>query len=506
MSDITQNTDRAKRIFGNEVSESAYKRACATKRRYVKKYGDDTARTYHIASGELPVVGELFGARRLQACGEHAVPFDINADAAPKKPVVIGNIRMGFGHYRIAMAMASAAHALGYAPYWLDLCAFPDTTCTKLINAQNEAYSKGSRLSQRSKLFNRLFWDPINSEGFRKLSYHASDQKAAELMTTPYQDLPKDVPFIGTHAWTSQAAVHAGLTKVVNAIPDNWPMALHLAEGSIHAVQTPNAYLGYKVLNGMGKAPRSEGKKGNRLLKQMPEGSIVNVGHYVDHEIVTNIEADCARRTKRIKEGAPIRFLLSVGGAGAQQDLFVGIIEHMLPAIIDGKASLMINVGDHEDVWNTLLGCIPALNGAYKHFNKIEETLSFADEALDAEMSGIHAFFHKDLYAAVYSTNVLMRCCDVLITKPSELSFYPVPKLMMRHVGGHEVWGAIRASEIGDGTIEMEDLPEICAMIDELISDPVIIEGMCFNILANNRNGVYNGAYEAVKLATKESD
>lgn len=30
-------------------------------------------------------------------------------------------------------------------------------------------------------------------------------------------------------------------------------MGLHLAEGSIHTVQTPFAYLGYKKLNGMAK-------------------------------------------------------------------------------------------------------------------------------------------------------------------------------------------------------------------------------------------------------------
>ena len=31
----------------------------------------------------------------------------------PEKPLIIGNIRMGFGHYRISMAFASCAKALG---------------------------------------------------------------------------------------------------------------------------------------------------------------------------------------------------------------------------------------------------------------------------------------------------------------------------------------------------------------------------------------------------------
>ena len=158
--------------------------------------------------------------------------------------------------------MASAAKALGYTPYWMDLNSYPETTCTKVIGHQNDLYSLGSRLSKNA-LFNKLVWEPMNSEGFKKITYNAADQKNSELLAPLYHDLPKDVPYIGTHVWPSQGAVHAGLTHVVNAIPDNWPMGLHLAEGSIHAVQTPFEYLGYKKLNGFAKTP----------LKPMPVGA-----------------------------------------------------------------------------------------------------------------------------------------------------------------------------------------------------------------------------------------
>ena len=136
------------------------------------------------------------------------------------------------------MAIASAAHALGYEPYWMDLNSYGQTTCTKVIGAQNDLYSMGSRLSQKSRLFNRLVWEPMNYEGFRKLTYNAADQKNAELMAPVYANIPKDIPVVATHVWPAQAALHAGMKYVVNAIPDNWQMALHLAEGSIHTVQT----------------------------------------------------------------------------------------------------------------------------------------------------------------------------------------------------------------------------------------------------------------------------
>ena len=490
-------SDKSREIFGNQLSDRAYRKACRGKERHVRRFGDDSQVPCHLDARPAPAVGEALGVRWLVPAQEGGAAFDLAADAATcgcGKPVVVGNIRMGFGHYRIAMAMASAAHAMGFTPYWLDLCGFPATTCTKIIANQNKLYSMGSRISQRSRLFNRFVWDPLNSEGFRKLSYNASDQKAAELMTAPYRDLPRDVPFVGTHAWTAQAALHAGLTHVVNAIPDNWPMALHLAEGAVHTVQTPSSFLGYKMLRGM---------DGRRVLRPMPASSLVCTGHYVDHEIVANIEDDCARRRARIEAGAPIRYLITVGGAGAQRELIAKTINHLAPCIEAGSAALLVNVGDHRDVWRKLVADCPVLRGAVCHFDDFEDVVAFADAALDGEVSGAHAFYDGDIFGAVYSTNLLMRACDVLVTKPSELAYYPVPKLMIKHVGGHEVWGAIRAAELGDGTYEMENAAEVCAMVDAIQAEPELIGMMCLNIVAANTRGVYDGAYQAVRLAVE---
>ncbi len=501
------NVDQAAVIFGNVMDAATYRKACDNKNKFVKKFGDDTRSTFHIKAVDAPVIGPRFGTRLVVPADEGEGEFDIYADAAsqpvpPKtprafedadgKPVVIGNIRMGYGHYRIAMAMASAAHAMGFTPYWFDLCGFPTTTCSKIIEYQNDLYSKGSRISQKSQLFNSVVWDPLNSEGFRKLSYNSSDQKVSELMVTPYQDLPEDVPFIGTHAWPSQAAVHAGLTNVVNAIPDNWPMALHLAEGSIHTVQTPSAYLGYKMLRGMDKT---------KILKPMPLGSLAYTGHYVDHEIVSNIDADCDRRENRVATGKPVRYLLTVGGAGAQQDLFRKIISQIMVKVEEGNAVLMINFGDHKDVYESLLHQVPVLYQAINHFDDFDEAARFAEDALDGDIKGAHVFCSSDIFSAVYTTNLLMRCCDMLITKPSELSFYPVPKIMIKHVGGHEAWGAVRAAEVGDGTYELSDSVEMGSFIEAVQAERSLIVDMCDQIRSANEQGIYNGAYNVVGMA-----
>ena len=481
-------TDRSGMIFGNPISERDRRKAERSKQKFMKRFGDDSSADYPVIIRPNPVIGPLLGVSDIRVAEEGpSEEFDL------EKGLIVGNIRMGFGHYRISMAMASAANALGYKPYWMDLNSFPETSCTKVIGAQNDLYSKGSRISQKSRLFNKIVWEPMNYEGFRKLSYNASDQKNAEIMGTVFKNIPKEIPLIGTHVWPAQAALHGGMKYVVNAIPDNWPMALHLAEGSVHTIQTKQSYIGYRTLNGM---------RGKEVLKPMPADSLVYTGHYIDDELVRNLEEDCAARLRRKEEKKPMRFLLTIGGAGAQKEIFAAIIRYLLPAVSKGKAALYVNVGDYRNVWDELAAEIEGLSDlAEEHFNDWTGTLAFTEQALSGDVTGVHAFWHADIFEAVYCTNLLIRSCDVLVTKPSELAFYPVPKLFIKRIGGHEKWGAIHSAEIGDGTIECEDIPHTLAMIRMFMKDEVLFAEMCANILENKKTGIYDGAYKAVRIA-----
>ena len=481
-------TDRSRSIFGNPTREKDHQKALRSKAKFAKRFGDDAGADYPVSLRENRVLGPDLGVSDIRVAeGGGDADFDL------ENGLIVGNIRMGFGHYRISIAMASAAHALGYTPYWMDLNAFPETTCTKVISAQNDLYSMGSRLSQKSRLFNRFFWEPMNYEGFRKLSYNASDQKNAELMAPVFRNIPKELPVIGTHVWPAQAAIHAGMPYVVNAIPDNWPMALHLAEGSIHTVQTHQSYMGYRILNGM---------RGKEVLKPMPAESLVYTGHYIDHELTANIEADCAARLARKNGGEPLRFLLTIGGAGAQKEIFAAMLRHLLPAVRRGEAAILVNVGDYRQVWDYLDQSVPGLREETStHFGDWEETRRFCGDTLDGSLTGVHVFWHEDIFEAVYCTNLLMRSADVLITKPSELAFYPIPKLFIQRIGGHERWGAIHSAELGDGTLECEDIPHVLQMLDLFLSDGSFLEGMCSAIVSNKAQGVYDGAYRAVQLA-----
>lgn len=476
--------EKSKVIFGNEIDKKTYKKACKSQRKWIKKFGDDRNKEYHLSGEPIEELSEL-GIVNLVS-GDQPIKLKDNA-------VVVGNIRMGFGHYRISIAMASCAKALGYTPYWFDLMSFKDSTGSKMISAQNDLYSLGSKLSQKFKLFNKLVWEPMNSEGFRKLSYNAPDQKNAELLAPLYHDLPKDVPFVGTHAWPSQGAIHAGLTHVVNAIPDNWPMALHLSEGSIHTIQTPFAYLGYRILNGFDP---------KKKLKPIPEKDLVFTGCYVDHELVSNIEEDCANRIKRSENGEAMRFLITVGGAGAGAKMYASMLKHLVPYIKAKKAAVFINVGDHFDVYDYLLKQVPEakeISNAYlDEYSKVKELVHKMEKE---KMEGLYFIANHNIFEAVYSTNLLMRFSDVLITKPSELSFYPIPKIFNKHIGGHERYGAIFASQAGDSTWECEETSELLSMIDTFINVPSVMKDMAKRIIELKKAKYYDGGYEVIKLA-----
>ena len=464
------------------MPKKVVKKAEKSKAKYIKKYGDDSKKEYRIAFQDIPTLDYIAAKNIVFTDKSQSEKFD-------PKAVIVGNIRMGFGHYRISIAIASCAKALGYHPYWLDLASF-DATGSKMIREQNAMYSLASRISQKSKLFNHFVWEPLNCEGFKKISYNAKDQKNSELLVPIYHDIPKDIPYVATHVWPAQAAVHAGMTHVVNAVPDNWPMGLHLAEGSLMTVQTQFAYSGYKTLRGFDKKP----------LKGMSDDQIKTVGCYVDHELLVDLENDNKARRDRLANGKPLRFLMTVGGAGAGFDQYLAMIKHLLPYVKEKKVALFINFGDHVDVYKKLSEKIPGLK-AKEYFNQYEEVKKLRDELLKGDAEGIYAIYNKDIFQAVYSTNLLMRTSDLLITKPSELVFYPIPKLFTKHIGGHEVYGGIFGREYGDATVECPTKEDANQMLDYLIGDPDLLTQMTHRIDELKKFGHYNGGYEAVKLA-----
>lgn len=160
------------------------------------------------------------------------------------------------------------------------------------------------------------------------------------------------------------------------------------------------------------------------------------------------------------------------------------------------EVQVLLNFGDYLKMYEALSNELhELLKGASVHFDTYEKVEEMALH-MDQHPEGVHVFYHQDIFEAVYATNLLF-------TKPSELSFYPMPKLFLKRVGGHEAYGAIYASQQGDGTAECETKEEMIGMKEALLSQKELLLAMNQRILQLHKQQVYHGGYEVVKLLTE---
>ena len=366
--------------------------------------------------------------------------------------------RMGYGgdaHATIETALEDVIAAAA-----IKKCAEGEEGKKLLSDSYKKAQALGISGSPNWLLNNRAIGWP-----WRFLKANARDYRKSELFGNLHRAFPSDMPILTAHMWNCMGAVAGGMTNVVDMMFDNWPMAFQLTEGATHAVQSPSGYYGFRIMNQFDEQ--------DRILEPTPADAIEYVGHHVDHELVENIEVDCAARVTRMNRGEPRRFVLTMGGAGAQRELFKAIIDHSRPMIERGEMTLFVNLGDHESNWDWLKGELGSAAKDVTLHRTWEEAKAFTDDIREGEASGLHVFIFDNTFHGVYATNYLMRVTDVMITKPSELAFYPIPKIFNERVGAHEAWGAIRSAELGDGTIETRTVPRTLQAIDLMTKDKI---------------------------------
>lgn len=482
----TRDTEAGMEIFGNPISKATQEKALKQREKFKKKFKYNPDADYPLTAMPNKVLGPFLGVQNLEMRPD-------GGEIDKSKGVIIGTIRMGYGHYRIAMAAASAAHSMGLTPYWMDLMSYTETTGGRIISHLNKLYSLGSRLSQRFSLFNKLYWEPLTAEGFKKLDYNASDREMCTLMAKIFRHVPDTIPVVGAHGWPSLAALSAGMKYVVNMIPDNWPLGLHLAEGALHAIQSPSAYLGYRTLKNMGRD--------GAVMKPMPSRDIRFTGHYVDHELASNADKDSALRIDRMHKKKPRRILIPIGGAGAQGQIIATVVEALAPLVKEERVVLYINSCDHRGVYDMLNAVMEHAGLHVERYTEWSEVTGLARKALADRAHGVHHLCNPDLFASVYATNLLMRSADILVVKPGEFSFYPIPKLLLPRVGGHEAWGAIRSAELGDGTIECGTVQHVLQALDLLVTHDDLLSMYCEQIIKLKKAGMYDGAYNVIKMA-----
>ena len=106
--------DRTRNIFGNDMKTKVVKSAVRKKKKYVKKFGDDSNIRYQLVTERNNSIGDLLGVVNLQI--QEGRGEEKQLELETEKGIIVGNIRMGFGHYRISMAIASARLTLILMP------------------------------------------------------------------------------------------------------------------------------------------------------------------------------------------------------------------------------------------------------------------------------------------------------------------------------------------------------------------------------------------------------
>ena len=144
----------------------------------------------------------------------------------------------------------------------------------------------------------------------------------------------------------------------------------------------------------------------------------------------------------------------------------------------------------------------------YDSVTTTEGVHAFRDQLLEANAepnTAVTLFAFDDYFPAVATTDILSRVADILACKPSELAFYPVPKLMIRRVGDHEQFSALRAAELGDGTLEARTIDVAMNNVRLFVERPELLVQMNESIVANNDQEIYDGCKNSVRIALERA-
>eukprot|EP01084_Bolivina_argentea_P303542 524084_1 len=396
------------------------------------------------------------------------------------EPIIIGTIRMGFGHHRIAYSACSWGLKEGCCTYFHDLLSIESKEAV-LIRNVDKVYSKASRLASE-------FGGPLEKIwGRMMLSGGASSLRQqwyiAHAVMNTMTGLPKDIPVITSHSLVGMVAVVCGFKTVINCVIDNHAQWFTVVPGAVNLVQGP---ANYQAMLNLGVSP----------------SDIHVAGHWCPADLVDNIPGDCEKRAKRAAVGKPRRLLIPIGGAGAQKIFIMKFLDSLKDLLKEGKVTVNLNCGDHHHVHEDFRELLRSME---VKFVEITDINRLRKACKSQEPSAPIQFFTFDEYfPAVAATDMLCRISDVLICKPSELAFYPIAKLMIRRVGDHEAYSATRASEIGDGTAEVRDIPDAIRWVEYLSDDDEkkdIFLTMNDQVVKNHSIGIYDGSKNAVKLA-----
>ena len=180
------------------------------------------------------------------------------------------------------------------------------------------------------------------------------------------------------------------------------------------------------------------GNKNLGILKADLGERIVNLDP--DHHYRQKYMGTVKQFLKGVKESErhehPLTLTFAVGGAGAQRNLALTLLQSLKKKILEKKINLNLVAGSRNDVY-----------------------LYFKDKAKEMELEGnlgknLNIIFavEKEDYFTLF--NQVLRTTDILWTKPSELVFYTalgIPIIIAPPLGSQEDFNKIWLKTIGAG-------------------------------------------------------
>jgi hypothetical protein len=406
----------------------------------------------------------------------------------PQRDIVVSTVRMGYGHHRIATGVCSYAGVFGRRALLQDLLSTSRDE-SRAVRRLNDAYSLLSRVSSDLGGPLEALWGRLMQSG--GVGAQRLSMQLATSLVGLLEGLPRDVPFVSAYPLNGHLAVALGFRRVVNLVFDNDPQPFLVVPGALNLVQSSSSYQRLRMLG-------------------VPASEVAVGGHWVARELSDNVETDAEARIRRAVGKTPRRLLVTIGGAGAQGRLVLRLLTRLAPLLRAGEVRLLINLGDHAHLVEPFTRLVGELDVDAAWINSGPELDAFCAETplsdhQDRALRPLTLFAFKDHMLAVHATDRLLRVVDVLVTKPSELAFVPVPKLHLRRVGDHEAASARRSVELGDGTHECRELDEAVRMTTLLTRGTDLIVPMNERILQNATQGVYSGAARAIEAAIATS-
>jgi hypothetical protein len=436
---------------------------------------DDPSRAIPLELRDYP---EVPGLRACYAAEDRSAPLDTSGC-----DLTVGTVRMGFGHHRIAYSVYTWALATQRTPLLHDLLDI-DSPEAATIAGIDAFYSRWSRRAADLGGIVETVWGKAMQQG--DLDSLRFSCRLAERVAPLMRHLPKDLPVIATYPLCGQIAVACGFERVVNLVVDNYPQHFVLVPGALNLVQSP----GYHT----------------KLLQLgMPPESVAMAGAWVSHGIAANAIEDSAARIARHHAREPLRLLVPVGGAGAQRVYINALLGELAPLLREGRVHVLLNAGDHDHMESAFRARLGELGLEHRKVSTYPELRAFCEaHPLEGDEPGpqpVTMFHFSRHFEAFSATDLLIRVCDVMATKPSELAFFPVPKLHIRRVGDHEAASALRSIELGDGTPECREVSEAVNTLGMMLEPTGLLERMNEDIALHSRSKLYDGSRVAIERA-----